>query len=292
MRWYGYLAAMRCDDALTEVEGSGYETATYAAYAGAGHACIAIQNSDQKAWERAAEYLDLAGEEGLKPCLDEAVLQVLKNLVAAHKADPDRRIELAKPDSSIQACDFSIGKIDPESGPLHGPNTVVISGTGLADWAVKAVLFGRQRSETVFKGPDADNSISVEVPSAQEPGPVQVVLVMHTGERYDVPGEYTYVDDSGATAAPVVPEEEPVVPEEGLGVPEEEPPVIPEEAPVVPEEELVVPEEEPPVIPEEAPVVPEDEPVNPEEGPPNPEQETELNEAQVEGDGLTLEGGS
>ena len=98
-RWYGYLAAMLCDDALIEVEGSDYELATYAAYAGAGHACKAIQNGDQKAWDRAAEYLELAGEGGLKPCLDKAVLQVLKNLVAAHKADPDRKIELAKPHS-------------------------------------------------------------------------------------------------------------------------------------------------------------------------------------------------
>ena len=91
--------SLLCDDALIEVEGSDYELATYAAYAGAGHACKAIQNGDQKAWDRAAEYLELAGEGGLKPCLDKAVLQVLKNLVAAHKADPDRKIELAKPHS-------------------------------------------------------------------------------------------------------------------------------------------------------------------------------------------------
>ena len=116
-RWYGYLAAMLCDDALIEVEGSDYELATYAAYAGAGHACKAIQNGDQKAWDRAAEYLELAGEGGLKPCLDKAVLQVLKNLVAAHKADPDRKIELAKPHSSIHACDFSIEKMNPNAGP-------------------------------------------------------------------------------------------------------------------------------------------------------------------------------
>ena len=147
------------------------------------------------------------------------------------------------------------------------------------------MLFGGQPADQVMSNTPEDhgNAVRVTVPSAVKPGPVKVEVVMKTGERYEVPGEYTYEKPANPEGEPVVPEGEPVVPEEE--------PVVPEEEPVVPDEEPVVPEEEP-VVPDQEPVVPEEEPVVPDQEPVVPEEETQLNEAQAEGDGLTPGGGS
>ena len=98
--------------------------------------------------------------------------------------------------------------------PLEGDTHTVISGTGLGDWLVETVLFGGKPADQVISNTPEDhgNAVRVTVPSAVKPGPVKVEVVMKTGERYEVPGEYAYEKPANPEGEPVVPEEEPVVP--------------------------------------------------------------------------------
>jgi hypothetical protein len=165
-----------------------------AAYIGAAYACIAVSSGNPDAWRRAAANLAVVKKARLDNCLDRAVRSVLRELVDTHRADPDRKIVLAKPGPKHTACPFSIDAMDPKTGPVQGENTVTIRGMGLHDWWVESVLFSEQGLERHLWGTLEENSISITVPSAQKPGPVPVVLVMYTGERYEVPGGYTYVE--------------------------------------------------------------------------------------------------
>jgi len=205
--------------------------------------------------------LRVARTGGLNSCLDVAVLSVLRSLVDIHLRDPGRTIELSRPSPRITACLFEIEKIEPRTGPVQGEDEAVIWGTGLADWAVKTVLFGEEPAEQVSKGPDIQASVLVSVPPVAKTGRVRVVVVMYTGERYKVPGGYTYVDEQAGAEDPTkgaVPvdkptpmtHERPRSSEEEQAVPNEdetaldEGQTVPEEGQAVPDQEQAVPDEE------------------------------------------------
>jgi hypothetical protein len=95
--------------------------------------------------------------------------------------------------------ELKLEKIEPSSGPLEGGTKAVISGTGLAASAVESVRFGDEPTEQISAGANSGNSLDVTVPKAATSGPVPVVVVLKTGDSVEVPGGYTYSDESGAT---------------------------------------------------------------------------------------------
>jgi IPT/TIG domain len=205
-RWYAYLALEDCTtvarEAATGYYGGppGAEAATRALYRGAANACLGVRTGDKRAWAEAVEALPVAKGGGHTECLDDAVLAVLDQLVNVHVDRPDRLIQLIDAPPSTTACPFAVGSAQPDRGGMQGGTAVVITGTNLSATLIDRILFGDVSVVAVSDRPAPAGGTGVAVTSPQSPaGPatVPVVVVMKTGERYEVSGGYTYVEEAG-----------------------------------------------------------------------------------------------
>jgi len=92
--------------------------------------------------------------------------------------------------------EMAITDLEPRTGSLQGEQPVQIKGRNFKSEVGYRIYFGNQvsRSVTIVD----ENTLLATVPSREDPGPVDVVVLADSGEAFKVHEAYTYADLAGS----------------------------------------------------------------------------------------------
>jgi IPT/TIG domain len=187
-QWYGQLYQQDCEGLLTDINATGRGSSTRILYGGVAEACLGQWEAAEQDWAA------LAGVD-FTDCLERAAVRLLRDLIAAHRADPGRRITPG-PRQKGMACPFKISSISPASGPKEGGTVVTLTGEGFS--GVTEVRFGGRAGTDLHRGFRPTNLTVVSPPGTV--GTVDVVVVNKVGAT--APSEeakFTYDEPAGGS---------------------------------------------------------------------------------------------
>ncbi|HEV8528359.1 MAG TPA: IPT/TIG domain-containing protein [Actinomycetes bacterium] len=197
---YDAIAREDCDDVF-RVEPTSFDNDMKQLYYGAVWACLAAFEGQRAHWTRAeSAYMAMSDRNHDFGCLEVAAYQILRDLVQAHRSEPDARFVKGSGSNAAAPLCPRIRKVEPDHGPARGGYKVRLVGENLPFHAT--ILWN---SDTIAVTTATDREATIAVP----PGaPGDGVMVIEQGWQYGIAGAPWFeYDPSGASVGPALPDD-------------------------------------------------------------------------------------
>jgi hypothetical protein len=189
---YDAIARGDCDNVF-RVEPTSFDHDMKQLYYGAAWACLAAFEGQSAQWMRAEDaYNTMSNRNHDFGCLEVAAYEILRDLVQAHRSDPDARfIKGGNGKAAAPLCPW-VKRVEPDHGPAQGGYEVHLVGENLP---VHATIVWN--AETIAVTTETDRKATMTVPAG---APGDGVMVMEKGWPYGIAGAAWFEYDKAAAS--------------------------------------------------------------------------------------------